>query len=323
MESQPIRKRQKVRSGIKARGYFILASAAIITVLLVVFAYQYISSRTFKDTVNTVVSRSDTPAKAFPGKDEVNILLMGRDLDRDNHGRIVKTRGRTDAMMLVHINFKENTCNILSIPRDTLVHIPGYTGKRRVSYANQFGGTDLAQETIKDFLGVEPDYYLLVNFKGFENAIDSIGGLKIDVDKQLDYDDDWGNLHIHLKPGEKVLNGNQAMGFVRFRKDNTGHSDSDLIRITRQQKLMMALKDRMGNPGVMFTVPKLLDKLREDMDGNLTPAQMVCLARFMKSLPSSARINMKTVPALDCGGVYVRADLDATNELVRQMFFDN
>jgi polyisoprenyl-teichoic acid--peptidoglycan teichoic acid transferase len=250
------------------------------------------------------------------------VLLMGRDLDRDRYGNIVHTRGRTDAMMLAHIDFRKHSASILSIPRDTLVRIPGYRGKRRVSYANAYGGPELAMDTIDRFVGVHPDYYMLVNLKGFENAINAVGGLDITVDKQLDYDDSWGNLHIHLKPGKQHLDGYKAMGFVRYRHANGGGGDSDLIRISRQQEFLRSARAKLSSPGVAFKVPNILDMIRSDMQGNLSPAQMMCLACFLRSMPPNQGLRMETVPAEKGGGVFVRADQDATSRLVNEMFFD-
>lgn len=102
--------------------------------------YFYISSPTIHDAIQVMISDNYSPSEAFSNKDEVNILLLGRDVDRDRHGRIVNTRGRTDAILLAHADFRNNKLNILSIPRDTLVHIPGCRGKRRISYANAIGG---------------------------------------------------------------------------------------------------------------------------------------------------------------------------------------
>lgn len=300
----------------------VLIAAVCCIAAVGMLTFFYIQSPTARDAVNVLASRNYTPAKAFPGKDEVNVLLMGRDLDRDRYGRIVHTRGRTDAMMLAHIDFRKRTANILSVPRDTLVHIPGYHGKRRVSYANAYGGPELAVDTLEEFVGVRPDHYMLINLAGFEKAIDAVGGFNITVDKQLDYDDNWGNLHIHLKPGKQLLTGYQAMGFVRYRHSNNGGGDSDLVRISRQQEFLRAAREKMSSPGVAFKVPRVLDMIRNDMRGDLTPAQMICLACFIKSLPADQGLRMETVPARDGGGVFVRADVDATRKLVDEMFFD-
>ena len=313
------RKRSPLR---RAAGWFALIVVFCCIVAAGVFTYLYVSSKTARVAVNVLASRNYTPARAFPHQDQVNLLLMGRDLDRDRYGNIVHTRGRTDAMMLAHIDFKNRAASILSIPRDTLVRIPGYRGKRRISYANAYGGPDLAMDTVEKFVGIRPDYYVLVNFSGFERAIDAVGGLDINVDKQLDYDDNWGNLHIHLKPGMQKLDGYQAMGFVRYRHANGGGGDSDLVRISRQQEFLRAARAKLTSPGVAFKVPKVLDMIQSDMQGNLSPAQIMCLACFMRSLPEGQGLRMETVPAQLGGGVFVRADMDATNKLVSEMFFD-
>lgn len=299
----------------------ILLTAAIIGGGM--FIYCYSTSYTVRDTVGAIVTRSDKPENAFPGQAQINVLLMGRDLDRDNRGQIVKTLGRTDCMMLAHVDFKNQSLNILSIPRDTLVRIPGYRGKRRISYAHQYGGPDLAIETVEKFLGVTPDYYMMLNFDGFARAIDKIGGLEVVVDKKLEYDDNWGNLHIHLEPGKQMINGEQAMGFARYRKSNDGEGDSDFIRIERQQKLLGAMKSKLCKPGVIMKIPSVVDIVRDDMEGNLTSAQIVCLASFMKSLPKDSGIQMQTIPTMDDGGIYVRADSDATKELVNRVFLNS
>ncbi len=331
MISTPTRPERPARPQIRRRKRSPLRRAAKGLLIIFIFCciaaagvltYFYISSGTARDAVNVLASRSYTPGRAFPNQDQINVLLMGRDQDRDRYGNIVHTRGRTDAMMLAHIDFRDRTASILSIPRDTLVRIPGYHGKRRVSYANAYGGPDLATDTIQQFVGVRPDYYVLVNFKGFEKAIDAVGGLDINVDKQLDYDDNWGNLHIHLKPGKQHLDGYQSMGFVRYRHANGGGGDSDLVRISRQQEFLRAARAKLTSPGVAFRVPKVLDMIRSDMQGSLSPAQMVCLACFLRSLPQDQGLRMETVPAQKGGGIYVRADEDATNKLVNEMFFD-
>ncbi len=298
-----------------------------ILVLLVATAagigvYFYKASPTVHDTVQIVLAGIDEPSEAFPGQDGVNILFMGHDVDRDRQGRVVDTPGRTDSNILARIDFRNKAVNLLSIPRDTVVEIPGYRGKRRISYANAYGGPELSCQAVDCFLGVKPDHYVLVGFEAFQTAIDMAGGLKINVDKQLDYDDNWGHLHIHLKPGEQMLNGEQAIGFVRYRQSKTGDGDSDFVRIKRQQEFFRAAKARLADPLVMFRAPKILDKIRTDIRSDLSPAQFACLAQFIRSLPQSA-IRTETLPALAGNGVYVRANMDATGKLVREMFLEN
>jgi len=300
----------------------LLTLALLVAAAMGTAVYYYKSSPTVRDAVQVMIAGIDTPEEAFPGQDGVNILLMGHDVDRDRKGRVLHTRGRTDSMILARIDFKDRTVNLLSIPRDTLVRIPGYGGKRRVSYANAYGGPELSCRTVFGFLGVQPDYYVLVGFDGFKRAIDMAGGLEVNVDKRLDYDDNWGKLHIHLEPGRQVVNGDQAIGFVRYRQSNDGHGDSDFERIKRQQEFFRAAKARLASTQVMFKAPGILDKIRSDCESSLSPSQVACLAKFVRSLPQTA-IRTETVPALAGGGVFLRADMDATEALVRGMFLEN
>lgn len=284
--------------------------------------YLYKSSPTVHDAVGIVLAGIDDPEEAFPGRDAVNILIMGHDVDRDRKGQIVDTPGRTDSIMLARVDFRNRAINILSIPRDTLVCIPGYHGARRISYANAYGGPELSCRTVSSFLGVEPDYYVLVGFEGFQKAIDLAGGLEVEVDKQLDYDDNWGHLHIHLKPGKQMLTGEQAIGFVRYRQSKDGDGESDFVRIKRQQEFFRAAKARLADPQVMFRAPRILDRIRKDSQSNLIPSQIACLAQFVRTLPQSA-IRTETLPALAGGGVFVRPDMEAAGKLVQVMFSDN
>ena len=321
MVRKPLKlKRRKKKSLFKRFLRLVVFSLLVIVILFSgTFFYFYVTSNIVRDTTNLLLSGAVNPQNAFPDSEEISFLLLGRDLDRDPQGNIVKSKGRTDTVMFVHVNFRDRSMNVLSIPRDTLVRIPGYSGKHRINTANALGGPELAVKTVHSLLGVKPDYYILVNFDGFEKAIDTIGGLKVNVDKKLDYDDNWGNLHIHLNPGSQVLSGEQAMGFARYRKSNDGRSDSDFTRIGRQQELVAAMRGKLSNPLALIRFPGAIDKIREDMDGTLSTAQILSLAWFARSLPSGEGIKMETLPALEGGGSFVLADKDATRKLIERM----
>lgn len=292
----------------------------LLAIFVSVFIYYFAASPTVRDGLGILLTRGYSPRKAFPGRDSIDILLLGRDFDRDEHGQLLHTRGRTDAIMLARFNFRDRTANILSIPRDTLVRVPGHGGRRRINSANALGGPKLTKDTISELLGVRPNGYILVNLQGFEKAIDAMGGLVINVDKKLDYDDNWGNLHIHLKPGVQRLSGNQAMGFVRYRKSKDGDAETDFIRISRQQEFMKSVKKRLCCRTTLMKAPMILDAIRADMQSDLSAKQQLCLLHFMKKLSRQNGIRMETLPALKDGGNYVHMDPEATRELVRQMF---
>jgi LCP family protein required for cell wall assembly len=279
----------------------------------------YFSSPTLRDTVSIWMRGGLSVDKAFPNEKEMNILLLGKDEDRDHHGQVVKTNARTDTIILAHFDFERKTANLLSIPRDTKVKIPGYRGKHKINAAHAYGGPELTMETITRFLNVQPDRYMVIDYNGFKEAINRLGGLEVTVDKELNYDDNWGNLHIHLKPGRQVLNGEQAMGFVRFRKSNDGVAVSDTERIQRQQQFLYATKAKLVNPWNFRKLPSVIEDVRGNMHGSLSTQQMLALANFVKNLPSQ-NVNMATLPSTE-GRVYVTADEDAAQRLVNQMFY--
>ena len=298
-----------------------------IKVLLLLFSlllgtglgFLWVSSPTIRKTTSIIIHRDYRPAKAFPGKSEITLLLLGKDCDRNRRGEVVNTRARSDTIILARLDFASNKASLLSIPRDTRVRIPGYRGKHKINAAHAFGGPELASETISDLLGVRPDAYVVADYDGFVRVIDYVGGLDVKVDKQLDYDDNWGHLHIHLKPGQQHLDGYQAMGFVRYRKSNDGHGDSDLVRIARQQEFLRAAKQKIASPSTFFKLPTVLEMTNKDIVGSLTQEQMCAVAFFLRTLPP-ASIQMETLPA-ETGRVAVTVDDDATRELVQRMFF--
>jgi LCP family protein required for cell wall assembly len=258
------------------------------------------------------------PATAFAGKNEITVMILGRDVDRDRRGQVVRTNGRTDAIMVARLDFENKTANVLSIPRDTRVRIPGYRGHHKINAAHAFGGPELTARTIQSFLGVTPEQYVVVDYDSFERALDDLGGLTINVSKQMDYDDNWGNLHIHLKPGVQAVAGKQALGFVRFRKSNDGVGDSDQNRIARQQQFVVALKQKMLSPTTFFRLPNVLQTVRSGVNTSMTDAQLMCIAQFVKGLPSSS-VHMVTLPSHE-GRSYVTAEDTEARDLVRRMF---
>jgi len=281
--------------------------------------YLYFGSSTIRQMVHDWRLGLWRTEKAFPGRSAVTVMVLGRDVDRDNRDRILNTKGRTDTILLVRLNFAEQTANILSIPRDTLVRIPGYRGKHKINAAHAYGGPELTAQTIEEFLNVRPDECVVLDCKSFEKAVDMLGGLQVTVAKQMDYDDDWGDLHIHVSPGTQVLNGKQALGFARFRRSNDGRGDTDTERIQRQQQILMAAKEKVMSRSVFFRLPRVIDTIRAGIKSTMTDAQMMALASFAKRLPPSS-IHMAILPGVE-GRVYVTADDSAARELVYHMFY--
>lgn len=246
----------------------------------------------------------------------INILLLGCDYDYDPRRPIAikTTNGRSDAMMLARVDFERESVNILSIPRDTAVYIPRH-GIHKINSAHAIGGPELAQETLKEVFGLDTDYYVRVNFDAFEDVVDAIGGVDVNVKKSLHYDDNWGNLHIHLEPGLQHLNGYKAMGYVRMR-----HTDSDFARAERQHEFLEAVRTKVKSRETFLKLPQALDALMANIKSNMTDVQMLTVANFVRTLDPS-KIKLETLPSIP-GPSYVYVDVPKSEEVLRRLFYD-
>lgn len=205
----------------------------------------------------------------------VNILVLGIDrvLEPENDDIF---SGRSDTMLLVHVDPIKQAVNVLSIPRDTQVEIPGY-GVFKVNQANAEGGALLAAQTVNQNFGdVQIDRYVRVSTDAFRELVDLLGGVEVYVPQPMKYQDNTQKLTIDLEQGWQTLNGEQAEQFARFRKDAFG----DIGRVQRQQQLIRALKDRLINPTIVTKVPQIIELMQSYIDTNLTFEEMVALANL-------------------------------------------
>jgi LCP family protein required for cell wall assembly len=282
-------------------------------------AWLYSTSPTVRDVVKTLATGALSPAVSFPGRRAVTFLVLGRDRDLDNRRRVLKTHGRSDLIMLVRTDFEYGTITALAIPRDTGVRIPGRSGTYKINAAHSYGGPRLTMRTVEALTGVRPEHVVRLDFDGFEKAIDALGGVEVTVDRNMDYDDDWGDLHIHLKKGRQRLNGEQAMGFVRFRHADRGRSDSDLTRMRRQQALLQALRQQAKHPLTLVRVPYAMDRARPHLHSSLKIPQLFCLAAFARGVPPN-NVRMLSLPVRS-GGSFLYPNRAATRRLARELFY--
>jgi LCP family protein required for cell wall assembly len=216
----------------------------------------------------------------------VNVLVMGIDLplnlpdDRpsaaDSHPSKAVFAGRSDTMLLVRIDPDQETANLLSIPRDTQVYIPG-EGVEKINYANSAGGSKLAGQVVSSTLnGVTIDRYIRVSTGAFRELVDLLGGVRVFVPERMQYEDVTQKLKIDLQPGWQTLNGNQAEQFARFRDDGNG----DIGRVQRQQQLIRALREKMASPALLPRIPQAIQLFQKYIDTNLSFEEMLSLADF-------------------------------------------
>ena len=206
----------------------------------------------------------------------INVLLLGID-DGDSEAAESEPK-RTDAMMMASFDPEANEVALVSIPRDTMVEIPGHKGYDKINSAYAYGGIMLAKQTVANLLRVPIHYYVLVDWRAFKESIDLIGGVDLYVDKDMYYEDPYADLVIDIKHGYQHLNGELAGQYVRFRKDELG----DIGRVQRQQKFMMALAAQIFNIDTVTKIPALFSTVDRHVETDMDTMTMIKAANTFK-----------------------------------------
>ncbi|HEX9371196.1 MAG TPA: LCP family protein [Roseiflexaceae bacterium] len=212
----------------------------------------------------------------------VTVLLLG--LDR----RPGETDpARTDSVIVARIDPQRKRIALLSLPRDLIVDIPGY-GRARINTAGVYGeiypelggGLELTRRTVENLLGIAIDYVVQVDFMGFIGAVDAIGGVDIDVEKEI-YDPeyptmDYGYMELHFLPGPQHMDGATALMYARTR-----HADTDWDRARRQQQVLLAILSRVRAQNTLDQVQSmaaLSTALRDYIKTDLPMDRLMSLA---------------------------------------------
>lgn len=207
----------------------------------------------------------------------VNILVMGIDRvpEAPKHSPEVFT-GRSDTILLLRLDPRDNSVRMLSIPRDTQIELPNI-GIAKINDANVEGGPALAARVVSRTLNNVPvDRYVRITTDAFRELVDLVGGVEVFVPYPMKYVDVTQNLNIDLEQGWQTLNGDQAEQFARFRKDQNG----DIGRVQRQQALLKALRQRLVSPTVLPRLPQAIRVVQQYLDTNLSLEEMLALVGF-------------------------------------------
>ncbi|MEI5909290.1 LCP family protein [Bacillus spongiae] len=199
-------------------------------------------------------------------KDEqgrINVLLLGIDTRGEE-------KSRTDTIMIAQYDPKNEKARLVSLMRDIYVDIPDHDSWK-LNTANYLGGPELLRQTIKENFDIDVQYYALVDFTGFQTAVDIIApdGIEMDVEKPMSK-----NIGVQLEPGLQKLNGEELLGYARFRQDALG----DFGRVERQQKVVTALKDEVLSLNSIIKIPELLGALTPYIQTNMGIKDRVGLA---------------------------------------------
>ena len=203
------------------------------------------------------------------GKDEVlnkriNVLLLGID-DGDSEAAKSEPK-RTDAIVVLSFDPDEHKISMISIPRDTMVRLPGHKGYDKINAAYAYGGVAMAKQTVANLLRIPIHYYALVNWQGFIEVMNIIGGVDLYVDKDMHYEDPYANLVIDIKHGYQHLDGKRSGQYVRFRSDELG----DIGRVQRQQKFLKALGLQMFSVENITKIPSIISTIQKYVETDMT-----------------------------------------------------
>ena len=235
---------------------------------------MFASSSLFEDDnpIRRVIG-PDKEEELIKAKDKSTVLIMGVDIRKDDVGR-------SDTMMIATIDPRFDQATLLSIPRDTRVKIRG-RGYDKINAAFAYGGVSLAESTVENFLGIDIDHYILINTSSFVKIIDAIGGVDIDVEKRMFYEDPWddnGGLVIDLYPGQQHMDGKTAVTYVRYRD-----SEGDIGRVHRQQQFMEACMDKVTSPEIIPRIPDIIREVMYAIDTDMTFRELLELAGTIKA----------------------------------------
>lgn len=242
--------------------------------------------------------------------DRVNVLLFGTD------------GFRADTLIFVSYSKEKEDVTMITIPRDTKNVVEGMDGLGHDKINAVFcfpdgkGGSENQKIAIEKLLNVPIHYYVKVNYNGLKAIVNTIGGVEINVPFDMDYDDIWAEpeLHIHLKKGVQTLNGDTAMQYIRWRKNNDQTGDSDLARGKRQQEFIIKVLKKSFGLNIVDVINVSYNYVRTDMDVKDLLYYGTELIGFDLNT-----INKFSLPG-EADNFYFYQDLEATKELMEKLY---
>ena len=238
-----------------------------ILILVVVFILSGMVGAFFANALvdNKPDYNEDDKKGMLVANDKATVMIMGVDERADDVGR-------SDTLMIATLDPDKNQAALLSVPRDTRVKIKGH-GFDKINAAYAYGGRKLTQETIESLLNTHIDHYIKINVHGFTKIIDALGGIDIDVEKRMYYEDPWdddGGLYIDLQPGMQHMDGKTAITYVRYRDE-----EGDIGRIKRQQNFMKAVMDKLVSPTFIPKLPAIVSAVSDSVETDMSVSEIL------------------------------------------------
>lgn len=235
------------------------------------------------------------PAGLSLGNEPLNILVLG--VDAGAGAGEPPAPQRSDTIMIVGIDPVTGRIGLLSVPRDTRVQIPGRSRPEKIAHAHAYGqaeggpgaGARLVAETVEHLLGIRIHHFVEVDFEAFRAAVDAVGGVEICIEKPMKYTARSQNLRIDLEPGCQLLDGEQALQYVRYRRDG------DIFRIRRQQQFVRAFAERVLSLRSVLKLPQVASAVASRVTTDMSSARIMAFATLLPKV-DTGRIVMDVLP---------------------------
>jgi LCP family protein required for cell wall assembly len=269
--------------------YVIWGTTALVLILLIGSVFAYNLYNQYKNTLDKVSISPDPNDPNYNDEDDQTegktsevfenpfvLFLYGIDQREGQNDQ-----GRPDTLMLALIDPDLLKVTLISIPRDSYVSIPGYRGKDKINHSFPAGGVDLTVQTIEKWLDIDIFGHTAIDFEGFRELVDLVGGVDVYVDQSIQYDSTADGTHIRLEKGQQVLDGKNALDFVRARLDNRGsrYYTSDYERMERQQLVLKALGGEIVSLKSLPKIFSMMNVVGNNVTTTLAPDELDFLIR--------------------------------------------
>ena len=289
---------------MKAKRFFI----TLLVILVGFFGTKFILNRLEASQRFNINGNEDILNDDAINKEEGQYLILLVGVDKNGNDDNTDFT-RTDTIMLVSADTKTGNMELLSIPRDSRVKIRDKFDK--VNHAHAFGGIELTMQTLRQFLGLDIDYYVQVNYQALINIVDALGGVDYDVPEGI-------NIHkgkVKIQPGQNHLDGNEVMWYLRTRNI---YNNGDIGRVNTQQAFVKAMVDEMVKKSKDMNLMTFISNYIKYVKTNLPMSAMLDLAGHINSF-SSDKMSTHTVPGMEQtinGTSYWIPDYDKTWQIV-------
>lgn len=270
--------------------------------------FEYIESDPLEDEEKEMTELEKLISKSK----RINVLLLGLE------------GPRTDTIILASFDPENKKVDLISIPRDTFYHTKGYNQADQKKINAVYGRSKETgvMKVASHILGGIPIHdYVKVSYDGVENIVDALGGVKVNIPLNMNYDDPLATpeLHIHLKKGVHELNGKQAIQFLRFRKNNdgTGYPDGDIGRIKAQQQFLKAAADKI----LSYRLPVIAHTMFKYVKTSIELEDMIYYAKNAIGLSRDDIQTYRLPGKVKLNGLsYFIHDPDATEEMIIEIY---